>query len=364
MADHVVSVDAGNGGTNAVLLKPNGVYKSVYFPSVRAAATGQSLGLGKGLELQYEYVDWGGHRYVVGDDVIRVTRRNLERHQGAFRYGDEFHQFLVAVALTKLGIKEGRVDLTLFAPPGMYVEAKRIMRERFLEKDGVVAIGVKKRKKPYIWHYESVTIWPEGIGAAACFALDENGEVLNSDVLTGETVILDMGVYTLDALKLVDGNFNPEALEHASWENGGISVHVLQPILRVLKKQSEDFTMLTVDDVDAVIRQGLTKHDYTLRVAGYEMDIEPLVNKYSQRYAEWVANNIVDGVFSGLRGIKSAILIGGGEPLTSKWLKKWYGGKILNRKDYDLVRRIHPVDMNAVGGLRMALMRQQQAQPT
>ncbi|NIV28736.1 MAG: hypothetical protein GWN58_04220, partial [Anaerolineae bacterium] len=95
--------------------------------------------LGKDLELQYDYVDWGGHRYVVGDDVVRITRRNLERHQGAFRYGDEFHQFLVAVAVGQLGVRKGAVDLTMFAPPGMYVHARDLIQKRFGEYDGQVA---------------------------------------------------------------------------------------------------------------------------------------------------------------------------------------------------------------------------------
>src|ERR1051325_2077956 len=110
MSDYIASVDAGNGGTNAVLAQSKG-YKSFYGPSVRAAASGDSLGLGKGWELEYDYVDWDGHRYVTGDDVIRVTRRALERHMGINRYGNEFHQFLVALALAKLGIKDGEVDL-------------------------------------------------------------------------------------------------------------------------------------------------------------------------------------------------------------------------------------------------------------
>src|ERR1041385_9576659 len=94
MADQIASVDAGNGGTNAVLARPGGNHKTFYEPSVRAAASGDSLGLGKEWEIDYEYVDWNGHRYVTGDDVIRVTRRALERHMGINRYGNEFHQFL------------------------------------------------------------------------------------------------------------------------------------------------------------------------------------------------------------------------------------------------------------------------------
>ena len=67
-----------------------------------------------------------------------------------------------------------------------------------------------------------MTVWPEGIGAAACYILDEKGEFVENDVLAGEAVLLDLGVYTLDALKLVDGSFNPEALEHATWEDAGL----------------------------------------------------------------------------------------------------------------------------------------------
>lgn len=360
MSECITSVDAGNGGTNAVLAQPGKGHKSVYFPSVRAAATGDSLGLGKDMELQYTYADWGGFRYIVGDDVLRVTRRHLERHHGEFRYGDEFHQFLVAYALAQLGVKEGTVDLTLFAPPGVYVEAKKRMQALFMERDGRVGIQLKGDKKPRVWRYENVTVWPEGIGAGACFVIDEDGEVINTDVLAGDVVILDSGVYTLDALKMVDGNFNPEALEHATWKNGGLGVHVLEPIVRTLKKQHDDFINVSVDDVDAAIRQGQKSKSYVIRAGGVEADIGPLIDKYSERFAAWLANNIVDGVFDGFRGIKSVILVGGGTTLTEKWLRQWYGDKILTPKKFDSTKKIHPVDMNAVGGLRFALMRQKQ----
>jgi hypothetical protein len=346
MPDYIGSVDPGNGGTNAVLAKPSGSgYKSVYFPSVRAAATGDSLGLGAEMELQYEYADWYGHRYVVGDDVLRVTKRHLERHTGINRYGNELYQFLVAVAVGELGVKEGSVDLTLFAPPGMYLSAKA-------------------DHKPRTWRYEHITVWPEGIGAAACFILDDEGQLVESDVLEGEVLVLDMGAYTLDALKMVNGNFNPEELEHATFENGGIMVHILEPILHTLKRMGDDFTLLSIEDAERVLRLGLISGDYSLRVAGQEVDVEPLVNKYRERYAEWIANNILDGVFSGLRGIKSMILVGGGALIAEDFMTQWYGEKVLNRKKHPTTKKVFPVDFNAVGGLRLALNRIRSAQAT
>lgn len=359
MSDHIASVDAGNGGTNAVLAQAKG-YKSFYEPSVRATATGDTLGLGKGLELQYDYVDWGGHRYVTGDDVIRISRRQLEHHIGVNRYGNEMHQFLVANALARLGVKSGTVDLTLFAPPGLYNDLKVFIRDRFSQRGGKVEISIKGDKKPRKFQYEKITVWPEGIGAGACFILDDNGNPVASDALEGEVVILDFGAYTLDAIQMSNANFNSESLQHATWEAGGVHVHIREPILRVVKKQlGDDAARLTVDDIDRVIRLGSVSGDYILTVAGLDADLKPLLDRYCERYAEWVSNNIADGVFDGFRGIKSVILVGGGAGLVEPYLSKqtWYGNKILDRKKHQSTKDLHPVDMNAVGGLRFAMHR-------
>ena len=365
MSDHVASLDAGNGGVKAALAKPSGGYKSHYEPSVRAAASGDTLGLGQGVigELDYDYADWNGHRYVTGDDVLRVTRRALERHMGSNRYGNEFHQFLVALALAKLGVKDGDVDLTLFAPPGLFNETKPEIQRRFSEKGGAVEIQLKGDKKPRAWRYSKVTVLPEGIGAAACFVLDDNGNVVPSDVLSGEVAILDIGAHTLDALLLTDGKLNAEDLQHATWENGGTHTHIREPMLRTIKKQGDDFAFLTVDDVDRVIRLGAVSGDYTLTAAGYDIDLKPLLDKHRERYAEWIANNIGDGVFNQFRGIKSVILVGGAG-LVEDYLRKWYSEKILDPKKHKTTAKLHPIDMNAVGGLRYALLRLKQANST
>ena len=359
MADHIISVDAGNGGVNAIrALKKS--HKSVYFPSVRAAATGDTLGLGEQFELQYDYVDWSGHRYVVGDDVIRLGKRNAERHQGAWRYGDEFHQFLVAVAVGQLGVKKGTVDLTLFAPPGMYVEAKEAMQKRFKEHDGYIAIGFKGEKSPRKWQYTSVTVWPEGIGAAACFALDDRGGLVENDTLKGRVVVLDIGMYTLDALRLIDGNFDVNSLEQATIEHGGLKQHLHEPVLRFLKKRDDDFSLATIDTVDMALRRGLNTGDYTLTAGNKQVDMQPLIDKYRERHAEWIANNIIDGMFDSLRDVSKLILVGGGAVLIQEYMRKWYGDKLIDFQASEGTADVHPVNANAVGGIRLAQMRQRQ----
>jgi hypothetical protein len=292
---------------------------------------------------------------------------------GVNRYGDEFHQFLVANALTRMGVKNGTVDLTLFAPPGLFATVKDEMVHRFMEHNGVVRIKLSSDRKPREWQYTNINVWPEGMGAAMCFAVDDTGTIVNDNLLRGDTVILDVGAFTLDALKLIDGDFNPESLEHATWQNAGVNTHVREPLLRMLHKRDNDFKVLTVDDMDAVIRRGYMEGDFTLRVADKEIDLASVVEGYSERYADWIANNIIDGVFDGFRGIKVAMLVGGGAGMVADKIQYLYGtydpskpnkgGKVLNPKKHELTKKVHPVDMNAVGGLRFALMRQKQSDP-
>ena len=150
MSDYIVAIDAGNGFTNAVRAKGKG-YDSIGFPSVRASVTGDSLGLGEQFEMSIDYVQWSNFRYAVGDDVF-TSRRAIERHQGAFRYGDEFWLFLVSVALGKLlPGKGGTVDLTVFAPPAMFFDAKEGINKRMEQIKNTIAIQFRDDKKPRIF---------------------------------------------------------------------------------------------------------------------------------------------------------------------------------------------------------------------
>ena len=78
-----------------------------------------------------------------------------------------------------------------------------------------------------------------------------------------------------------------------------------------------------------------------MRVAGYEVELLPLIDKHRERYAGWIANNICDGVFNGFRGVKSVILVGGGAEMVEPFLREWYGEKVVDRKKLPHTRRIH-----------------------
>lgn len=351
MTDYFASVDTGNGMTNVLVFDAQrGTFKSLHIPSVRSVASKTTLGL-KG-ELDKQWIDWYGMTYYAGEDCLIGTRTAIEKHMGAGRYGEEFSRFMAAVGIARAGVKSGAVDLTLFAPPGLYLEARRAIQANF---SGNVKITLKGDKKPREWRYENVTVWPEGIGAVFAFIYDDAGKLYESDILSGDVVVLDIGVFTLDALRLVGGRFDVDSLEQATWEGAGINTHVWQPALKFLRKQDDDFSILTEDDIDMTLRRGFANKDWRVTVAGKEANMKDWFHARFDKYADWIANNICDGVFNGFRGIKSVILVGGGAAMVTAKLRDLYPDKIVNMSAYPHLKKLHPGDLNAVGGLRYAL---------
>jgi hypothetical protein len=348
----IVSIDAGNGFVDGVMNGKRNHYTYARFPSVRALATGDSLGLGSGFEMSFNFVDWGSHRYLFGDEALLGMRKAIERHQGAGRYGDEFHQFLVAVAIGMMDVKEGDIDLTLFAPPGLYAKAAPIIQKRFSEAGGA-GLRFAKDDKVRKWRYKRIRVQPEGVGAAACFMLNADGVLVDASVLAGDVLVIDIGMHTLDVLQMKNGNFNPESLSTATWENGGLKAHVLEPVLRQVIKVNADFSLMTLDDIDLVLRRGILSDNWILESGGKTIDLRETFAKRFQRYAEWVKNNVLDGAYNGLRGLRGGIPVGGGASLVQSHLENYYPEKIM-RFGEGTTKGIDPIDANAIGGLRMA----------
>jgi hypothetical protein len=253
------------------------------------------------------------------------------------------------VALAELGVKTGTVDLTVFAPPGMYKTAKENLVKRLSGRSA--EIKLRRDKTWREWTYETVRVVPEGIGAAACFILDNKGQPTSGDVLAGDVLVIDSGVFTLDVLKLTNGAFNPESLQHATWKNGGLDAHMRQPLLRGIHKAGRDFTITTVDDTDSVFRNAIQKQDATLAIAGKSINLQDALDDLSKRYAEYIANNVIDTDYDGLTGIRSVALVGGGAYFVAPYLRNWYGDKIAT------IEKPSPVELNAEGGLRLAIRR-------
>ncbi len=360
-ADYTFSIDAGNGLVNAYKATRSGRISFDMFPSARAIMTGGTLEMGK-FEHETATIEWRGTRYAVGDSVFD-SHRFIERHNGGNRYGNEFHEFLIASAIARLKVRSGSViDLVTYAPPGLYAGAKGVIIERLAGQ--TYTIQASDRQTPIEFTVRNVTVLPEAAAALLCFALDEKGRLQDASVLAGQAVILDAGLYTLDTLRVINGRIQAENIESATDEHGGIRRNILEPVLREVKlRGGDEFSLMTIDHIDRVLRKGMNetymdaagnaRADYRLTSGSATMNIEPLIRAVSQTYAEYIANNVIDSTLNGLKGIAVVVMVGGGTSLVLELLRQWYGLKIL---DPDSVG-VEPINLNAAGGLRAALHR-------
>lgn len=361
---HIAAVDAGNGGVNAVLTRLQGdkfqTPQADYFPSVRSVVRAKSLGLGATQELQYTPVEWHGQKYVVGDDVTRITKQGLDRFIGKDRYGSEFHQFLVATALARLGVGgkgEASVYLSLFCPPGYFAEQRENIKKAFSGK----AVSILYGDKLHQFRYTSVAVVPEGQAALFCFNLNQDGTPNDKNPLYGDVLFLDSGVYTLDSVLVSDGKVSSERT--FSFSDKGIDFFIRKPLVLAAQAASREFEGITEDDVDVLIRQYADAKDdnerwqaCNLYHGGYTVDLFSVMQRQIAEYVGWINNNVL-ARYDGLRGIRHVVLVGGGASLITQQLHELFPDKIKNSTEppYYAANRISPVNMNAYGGLRVAV---------
>lgn len=352
MSNYTACSDSGNGNTCAMLA---GTKKSISFPSIRARITSKTLGLGKGHELDFTSAEWRGDTYAVGDDALILNRQGIDHHMGANRYGGEHHQFLTAYGLARLGIKSGNVDLTLLCPPAMYNDLKKPMIDAYTAQG--VEIALKGDKHPRQWTYDTVTVLPEGYAAVGCFMLDANG--IKSPLagkLSGDVVLLDVGAYTANIFRLHNGQLNPADLPQSSIQNGGGNNNIRLPMLEWVRGAGGDLTVVTLDDIDRVLRLGSTSDDYVLQFGSASIDIQPMLEHLSKQYADWLANNALDTRFDGMKDINGLVIVGGNATYIMPHLQRWYG-KVIDYTRWREFSGLHSADLNGVGGLRLAQAR-------
>ncbi len=349
-----VSVDSGNGYTNAASGKLRGKVKKTAFPSVRADAPERTLGLGSDREVEYEVVKWFGHRYTYGGDTVRFSANAIERHHGVERYGDEFHAMMVALAMARMKIPNGdNIDLTLFMPPGLCTKGhKKHVVDSFSE-----GLSISFGGKEHDWNFSNITIHPEGLGAILSFMLAPSGKPLKHDLFDGEVLIVDSGTYTLDILRTTDGKFDPSSLETATHGNDGLYRHIISPLLAAIHRHDDDFKVVTADMLDrAIYDSHYDNGKCVVTSAGKDMVLTDTLVAAAKRYSAWIVKNIFDTEYLGLQGIKSVIVVGGGARLITPYLRAdaLIGHKVLDYSGLSQLQSIFPTELNAIGGQRWA----------
>src|SRR5690606_30696198 len=252
---------------------------------------------------------------------------------------------------------DGPVNLTLFAPPGMYKEARKTIKRRFEGK--TFDLTSRHGKRRHTWEIVAVNVVPEGVGAAAVLAFDNYGQPIDTDLLAGRVAFIDVGAYTTDVLVLKNGALNPEAIGPATLENEGLLTHVINPILAEIHAQAPDLSYVSADHIDMLLQN--SARDRKLVTGGYEIDLKDDIERRFELFASWLANTVIDTQLNGLTDFNRVFLVGGGGQMIGKYIRKWYKAKYVDLGENPETKAIHPAYFNVVGGARMTLNHLQQA---
>jgi hypothetical protein len=368
-----ISTDTGNGYAGVYQLV-NGRVKSHGLPHARARVTGAKLMTDLGGQNVADYADFLGQRYGYGEGIYNLTDAPIDMHQNtARRYGGNMHIFLTLVNIAELGVKSGS-ELTLIvpAPPGLLNEVAPQIKAAFLageagDNSGRWSIQLRTDKKPRCYIIKRVIVIAEGVGAYAAYRFDQDGDTAElpdgngGDALAGRIAVLDLGAGTGDTLTIYDGNFNPDAIRFATDDKAGVIHNLLKPILSDVIASVPQATHLTTAHIDSVLRRYIAAGDdraaataaATLRVSGRNLNIEPSILGYCERYAEWIAANKVDPLFAS--GIDALVMTGGGWLYCGRSIVAAYPGRlILYPELFRHMQRTAYYDLNGVGGLHFA----------
>jgi len=361
MSINYVSIDAGNGFTNAATLKGKSV-KTVGFPSIRAMSRADDFDIEGFGSVNYPIYNWQGLRYVVGDDASLISLDSVESHRGYNRYGNEMQRFFMAVAMYQLGLKSSDIDLTMFVPPSLLIEQKDTILSRFEDVNNQLAILPEGERKPIIYNLVNINIVPEGIGAATCFMLDKRGKPSQSaSELSGNVLFVDIGMYTTDVVLLQNGAFNRESLSTATSEGFGIADRILSPLAEEVRKKAADFSAINLYDIDRALRNGLKTGEFTVSSGLSNIDIEERFNAYKGAFSNAVAD-LLDSQYSSLRNVQKVVLVGGGATFINDLLAETYPNRTATLENYSSMKDVSPLEANVIGGLRLSLMKQLQTE--
>jgi hypothetical protein len=378
--DNFISSDAGNGWAACYRIVA-GKVKQHGIPHARARVTGTTLNSDLGTQNIADYADFGGQRYGYGDGIWQLTDYPIDLHQNtARRYGGNMHLFLLLVNLAEMNVKSGS-ELTVIvpAPPGLLNQVGPQIKKSILDGesgkgDGLWSIRLRRDKQPRVYKFIRVVTVPEGAGAFAAYRFDLSGQTVplpdkhGADMLGGRVAVLDLGAGTGDTYTIVDGNFNPDALGHATDDRAGVIHNLLRPILDDIHKYVPEATHLTTAHVDSVLRRYMAARNNderegaaTLRASGKLINIEKAILMNCERYAEWIGANKLDPLWAA--GTDAVIMAGGGWSYIESFIRGWYPNRIILAPDqFKHTKGIALWDLNGVGQLHFAaaVMRAQQ----
>jgi hypothetical protein len=202
---------------------------------------------------------------------------------------------------------------------------------------------VEYNKKTYTLNCIVGHVYPEGVGAGACYLLDSTGRFVNPQFAGGHTGVVDGGYRTVDSA-IFEGAL---LLENTAQSLTNSITGVYQLMQRwALADYGEDWTE---QEIETNLRNGYA----ILRESKVRVDLGDWIDDLGLRLADLIEADIFQKQWNGLGDVDRVILSGGVSYMVAHHLKERYPAVIHLREDYPHTRDVPYELMNATGHIRL-----------
>lgn len=351
-----MAIDAGNGTTCVVTERA----EPIIFPSVIQRVEDVRLGRHgtQGFTIHVERMNaktgqWQDRKsFAVGATANLLP--GLKTHiTSKDRIGSEY-QLILILAGTVRALKDiiesdaeevkANVIWELNCPPIYYR-----MSQSLFDLAGEYRIEYNQRR--YHINASVAHVYPEGVGAAAVYFLNERGQFVNMAFTQGRTGVVDGGYRTIDSV-IFEG---PELLASSahSLTNSISGVYQLMQAW-AMEDFNEDWTE---EECETNLRNGYA----VLRETKERVDLSEWIDDLGARLADLIDNDIFQKQWNGLGDVDRVILAGGVAYMVAQHLKERYPNVIVLREEFPHSSHVPYELMNAVGHLRLRLLAEQEA---
>jgi hypothetical protein len=343
-----MAIDAGNGTTCVVTERT----KSIIFPSVIQRVEDVRLdGRGsQGFTIHVERLneqtgEWQDRKsWAIGETAVLLPGLKT-RITSKERIGSEYQLVLILAgsvraldAIIDSNADELKVDANwLLNTPPIYYRFATALHEL------AGHYRVEYNRKVYHLNAGIGHVYPEGVGAAACYMLDSNGRFVNPAFAAGHTGVVDGGYRTIDSA-IFEG---PTLLENSaqSLTNSITGVYRLMQQW-AMEEFGEDWNE---EECETNLRNSYT----ILRETKERVDLGDWIDDLGSRLADLIEADVFQKQWNGLGDVDRVILAGGVSYMVAPHLKDRFPNVIILREEHPHTRDVPYELMNATGHIRL-----------
>ncbi len=234
---------------------------------------------------------------LVGEQAVRQSRFLDRREDRAWIESEEYYHLILAALTETTAATLAELHIVTGLPIAFYND-KNSLRDILLSEHR----ATREDRRAQVFRVSAVRVIPQPFGALLAEALDDRGAIVNSELISGEVGIVDVGGKTTNLLSV-------SGASEVSKETASVALGAWD-VVRAVRDWLSNHTKLEPRDhqiVDAIIARQIKQR-------GEPIDLEPVVNDVLASMSRQVISQATQ-LWNGGDALDAILVSGGGAHL-------------------------------------------------